>query len=108
MRLSVLVLLAGGALLTASAAAAQMTMPMLSNMPRQATYGGDTVGVAPVSAQLRYQERLAMLRKKLLKVTAEDGGQLSEAHKAALQQELDSINRELAANTATPRPFGGR
>jgi hypothetical protein len=108
MRLSILALVAAGASLTASAAAAQMSMPMLSTQPRQATYGGDTVGMAPVSAQLRYQERLAMLRRRLVKATAEDGGQLSEAHKAALQQELDSINREYSANTEKPHPFGGR
>ena len=43
-----------------------------------------------------------------LKVTAEDGGQLSEAHKASLQKELDAINREYSANTAKPQPFAGR
>ena len=46
----------------------------------------------------RYLLEVAMLRKKMQRWTSEDGGKLSEAHQAALQRELDAINKAYAAN----------
>jgi hypothetical protein len=50
------------------------------------------------SPRQRYLLEIAMLRKKLQRWTTEDGGKLSEAHQAALQRELDAINKAYAAN----------
>jgi hypothetical protein len=55
------------------------------------------------TAQQRYAEQLAALRKKLLRLKLADGGELSPAHQAALQQELDAINKTYAANSPPPR-----
>jgi hypothetical protein len=55
------------------------------------------------TAQQRYAEQLSALRRKLLRMKTEDGGQLSLAHQAALQQELDAINKTYAANSPPPR-----
>ena len=60
-------------------------------------------GTERPAAQDHYAERLAMLRKKVLRTSAEDGGNLSPEHYAALKQELDAINDAYASN-APPRP----
>ena len=63
-----------------------------------------SVGVFSVSAppgQVRlaalpdpYVRKLAFLREKLIYLTSKDGGRLSAEHAAALQRELDQLNRE--------------
>ena len=106
MRLSILALMLAVGLAPAGAAAAQaMTMGM-----GQSSMGAHGPGLNPYepyaldhveTPQERYARELGRLRRKMLRITAEDGGQLSEAHKAALQAELDAINRTYAANSAS-------
>lgn len=42
--------------------------------------------------QQRYDIRMMVLKAKMEALTAEDGGQLSLAHQASLQRELDDVN----------------
>jgi hypothetical protein len=46
-----------------------------------------------LTAQDRYDLRVMALKAKMQGLTAQDGGELSEAHKASLQHELDGVNR---------------
>jgi hypothetical protein len=105
MRRSILALAAAGGLAAAGPAGAQMGMGMAPMPPR--VQQDDPFGPGRMefpTARERYVEQLQRLRRKMLKITAQDGGQLTEAHRAALQQELDGINRAYAANAAR----GGR
>ena len=104
MRLSILALVvAGGLALAGSNAAAGAPASMAPAI--QTVQGNDPFGPGRIeypTAHQRYTGQLSILRRKLVRITADDGGQLSEAHKAALQQELDAINREYAANSPPP------
>jgi hypothetical protein len=46
-----------------------------------------------VNLQDSYDHAILMLKKKMDRLTREDGGQLSPAHQASLQKELDDVNR---------------
>ena len=85
---------------SAGAAAAQTMGMGQSAMAAHAQTGPDdpfALGQAE-SPKARYALELSMLRKKMLRMTQEDGGQLSAPHQAALQRELDAINKAYAAN----------
>jgi hypothetical protein len=45
-----------------------------------------------VNLQDSYDHAITMLKKKMDRLTREDGGQLSAAHQASLQKELDDVN----------------
>jgi hypothetical protein len=45
-----------------------------------------------LTLQDRYDIRMLALKHKMQALTAEDGGQLSLAHKVSLQRELDQVN----------------
>lgn len=109
MRLSILafVVAIGVAWLGAASSASAQGMMGPGMMNAQPLQANDPFGPGRIeypTAQERYVEQLAKLRKKLLRATAEDGGQLSEAHRAAIQRELDSLNKAYAADLA---PLGG-
>ena len=103
MRCSILALVLAGGLTAAGPAAAQMGMaPPLPRIQPDDPFGPGRIEYP--TAQDRYVDQLQRLRRKMLNITAEDGGKLTDAHRAALQQELDAINRAYAANATR----GGR
>jgi hypothetical protein len=109
MRCSILALVVAGGLAAAGPAGAQMmgmggSMGMGTNMRAQPDDPFGPGRLEYPSAQERYVDQLQRLRRKMLKITAQDGGQLTEAHRAAIQLELDAINRSYAANATR----GGR
>ena len=85
----------------AGAAQAQMGPMMMTPMPQaSAPYGGDFDAARYPSQQERYAAKMAALKAKMLKLTAADGGQLSPEHRASLQKELDSLNRQFGLKVA--------
>jgi hypothetical protein len=106
MRLSILASVVAGGLALAGANAAAGAPASMASLAIPTVQGNDPFGPGRIeypTAHQRYAGELSILRKKLVRITADDGGRLSEAHKAALQQELDAINREYAANLPPPR-----
>ncbi|HEV2532596.1 hypothetical protein [Phenylobacterium sp.] len=103
MRPCILILAIAGSLAWSGAAGAQgMTMGMGSTV--QHTQPDDPFASGHIETpRERYAQELSRLRSKMLRMTAQDGGQLSEAHRAALQRELDAINTAYAANARPPR-----
>ncbi len=105
MRLPILTLALAGCLASAgvafAAGAGAPTAPASPVAPMRDPYRSGSI--ERPAAQDHYAEQLAMLRKKVLRTSAEDGGNLSQAHYAALQQELHAINDAYASN-APPRP----
>jgi hypothetical protein len=88
-------------LAAAGVAQAQMGTMMMNPMPQStATYGGDFDAGRNPSQQERYAEKIAALKAKMMKLTAADGGQLSAEHRASLQKELDSLNRQFGLKVA--------
>jgi len=87
--------------LAAGAARAQMNS-MMTPMPpaNSVTYGGDLNMGQPPTQQQRYNQKLIALREKFVRTTRADGGQLSDEHKAALQKELDAINKQFGIKPA--------
>jgi hypothetical protein len=57
--------------------------------------GGVIFGpVTPIiTLQRSYDLRMLRLKAKMQRLTAQDGGELSTAHEASLQKELDGVNR---------------
>jgi hypothetical protein len=110
MRRSILALALAGALPWAGAAAGQgmgmgmagagFRQPMQSADPQERFSEGR---LALPSAREVYARDLIRLKQKMQRLAAEDGGQLSPAHQAALQQELDAINRAYAGNSMSAR-----
>jgi hypothetical protein len=95
MRSRVLGLTIAGTLVQAGGAAAQSDMmPMMNNqLPAQA-HDQFTGQPPPMPTKHdRYLMKLASLRDKTLRTKAKDGGQLTSEHAAALQHELDDLNK---------------
>ncbi len=98
-RAAPLVILALGLCAAVGPAMAQM-MPMTPPM-NTATYSGDFNTAPPMpSPQQRYNLRLLDLHNKIVRMTKADGGQLTDAHRADLQNELDALNRRFGIKTA--------
>jgi hypothetical protein len=91
MRLSVLALVSAAALPPACGAQAQM---MMGQQPAQAHDQSSGPLPAPLTKHDRYLMKLSALRDKTIRTKAKDGGQLTPEHAAALQHELDDLNRE--------------
>jgi hypothetical protein len=53
--------------------------------------------------QESYDLSIMMLKKKMQRLTREDGGQLSAAHQASLQADLDRVNRRYHAGRFAQR-----
>jgi hypothetical protein len=96
MRTPALVLLAAAAFGSATAAFAQVQTPSTMQPPIPEAQGNgqpaNNFGATPSREQI-YFRHVATLREKMRKLTAEDGGQLTQDHAAALQKELDDLNR---------------
>jgi hypothetical protein len=106
MRLAAFSLILTAGLALAGAASAQMMGQMgqgmmMGTMPSaNATYGGDLNQPGVPTAQQRYAARIMALKQKMAKLTQQDGGQLSDEHKASLQRELDGVNKSFGIKPA--------
>ena len=90
MRLSVLALVSAAALAQAGLAAAQGDM-----MNQQVQAHDQPMAMPPAPTKHdRYLMKLAALREKTIRTKAKDGGQLTPEHSAALQHELDELNKQ--------------
>jgi hypothetical protein len=108
MRLATFSLILAAAAATASAAAAQMMGQMSGQMGQMGA--GSMMSSAPPNsgidearfptAQQRYAAKIMALKQKMAKLTQQDGGQLSDAHKASLQRELDGVNKSFGIKPA--------
>src|SRR5689334_8653557 len=68
----------------------------VSTMPSPPAQQGafpTSLGDRQANLQDSYDQEITMLKKKMDRLTREDGGQLSAAHQASLQKELDDVNR---------------
>jgi hypothetical protein len=89
--------IAAGALATGASAgpAAPDQVSSMPNVPgAQTSFFADPETPAESAANLQdsYDHAITMLKKKMDRLTREDGGQLSAAHQASLQKELDDVN----------------
>lgn len=76
-------------------------MMMGTQSSASSAFGAGADGARFPSTQERYAARIQALKQKMAKLTREDGGQLSEAHKAALQRELDGVNKSFGIKPAS-------
>ena len=74
-----------------------MMTPMLRTTPGYASEINPSDYPSP---QERYEARIAALKARMQRLTAADGGQLTPEHKASLQKDLDSLNREFGVKRA--------
>jgi hypothetical protein len=96
MRSWLVTFIAAGALAPATGASAQATYSVMSPptpMAQSQPWAGN-VEVHPVTLPSPYARKLAFLQNKLLFTKAKDGGHLTPDHAAALQRELDALNRQ--------------
>jgi hypothetical protein len=74
---------------------------MMSTQPgASAPFGGGSDQAKFPTQQERYAGRIMALKQKMQKLTAQDGGQLSDEHKAGLQRELDGLNKSFGIKPA--------
>lgn len=92
--------LAASALAMSAYAQSRGTDQVSSAMPPTPAQNGDAL-VGPVDNQAHLQESydlaVMMLKRKMERLAREDGGELSAAHQASLQKELDDVNRRFGA-----------
>jgi hypothetical protein len=109
MRLAILVPALASALALTGVASAQMMGQMgggmmgggMSPMPPangSANWGAENAAFP--TAQQRYVARIRALKSKMDKLTQQDGGQLSDEHRASLQRELDGVNKSFGIKPA--------
>jgi hypothetical protein len=90
-------------ILAAGLAAAGMASAQMGGWQGTQNYSiqGDSLGPysihndhQPISrVQVRYNAKILALKAKMRTLTRQDGGQLSDEHKAGLQSQLDELNR---------------
>ncbi len=88
--------LATAALATAAMAGPQgadQVSTSFANPPQAVIDGPLTPLDSDANLQASYDHNIMMLKKKMERLTREDGGQLSATHQASLQKELDDVNR---------------
>src|SRR5256885_740218 len=98
MRTFTLALVATAAMALATAAVAQQSVDGPNQQPNipqgsGASYGMNVHENTPAD---RYDLAVMMLKKKVDRVTREDGGKLTADHQASLQAELDTLNHKFA------------
>ncbi|MGZ6040103.1 MAG: hypothetical protein ACXWKR_15640 [Phenylobacterium sp.] len=105
MCLAAFALIFAATLAVAVAAQAQMTGQM--GQMGQGMMMGTQPSASPAfdgarfpTTQERYAAKITALRQKMQKLTQQDGGQLSEEHRAALQRELDGVNKSFGIKPA--------
>jgi hypothetical protein len=90
--------LATGAMAQPAPADGRAASSVPSNTPDDGAAELAALGERPaVSPQESYDEAIMALKQKMERLTREDGGQLSAAHQASLQKELDEVNRRFHA-----------
>jgi hypothetical protein len=60
------------------------------------------LGEGQLNLQENYDQAIMTLKQKMERLTREDGGQLSAAHQASLQKELDDVNRRFHVGPFAP------
>jgi hypothetical protein len=105
MRTFTLALLATAAMGLATSAMAQQTVNGPNQQPNipQGPGNGDRANYFPDTVQDRYDVAILLLKKKVDRVTREDGGKLTPEHAAALQSDLDKLNRRFGRNNVASR-----
>jgi hypothetical protein len=93
MRTWLVALVAGGVLAQAGGALAQNYSEMSPPAPIAPGRGPAQDPRLPAIPS-PYVRKLAFLQNKLLVTTSKDGGRLTPEHAAALQRELDALNRQ--------------
>ena len=104
MRLATFTLILAAGLATAGVAAAQMGGGAQGFTIPGANDAGNQYGITDrprpyprrlsiALAQNHYNAQVMALKAKMQILTRQDGGQLSDEHKAALQSQLDELNR---------------
>ena len=87
----------GLAALASSAMAQSKGADQVSNAFANPPAAPVTADLSPAESdanlQANYDHAIVMLKKKMERLTREDGGQLSAAHQTSLQKELDGVNR---------------
>jgi hypothetical protein len=80
------------------ASAALATVAMAQQPLNEAGIIHQPVSTPPgVSGESSYDWHMTMLKRKMERLTREDGGQLSASHQANLQKELDALNLRYGA-----------
>ena len=110
MRLAVSIGALASTLVLAGAASAQMMTGQMGQMgqgqmmgpqaPQSAAFGAGVDRARFPTTQERYAAKIQALKQKMQKLTAQDGGQLSDEHKAGLQRELDGVNKSFGVKPA--------
>jgi hypothetical protein len=97
MRLLIGVALGAAVAALSTAAMAQSAgADQVSAMPSPPTQQGalpTSLGDRQANLQESYEQEIMMLKKKMERLTREDGGQLSAEHQVSLQKQLDDVNR---------------
>ncbi|HLZ73889.1 hypothetical protein [Phenylobacterium sp.] len=74
---------------------------MMGTQPAASSaYGAGADGARFPTTQERYAAKILALRQKMQKLTQQDGGRLSDEHKASLQRELDGVNKSFGIKPA--------
>jgi hypothetical protein len=77
-----------------------MGQMMTSQPPVNAPFGTGEDGAVFPSTQQRYAAKIMALKEKMQRLTVQDGGQLSDEHRASLQRELDGVNKSFGIKPA--------
>lgn len=64
---------------------------------------GSFAGTDYADANAQYDHAIMMLKKKMERITREDGGKLTPEHAAGLQAELDKVNHDHGLKAAPAR-----
>ena len=105
MRFATFTLILGAALATAAPAFAQLPTAAADAYTAPVPYDNGSYSFSdhpPVvsRAQARYNAQVVALKAKMRQLTRQDGGQLSDDHKARLQNQLDELNRSFGIKPA--------
>ncbi|MFL5295629.1 MAG: hypothetical protein ACJ798_04525 [Phenylobacterium sp.] len=92
MRAAIFALALAAGLGAAAAAAAQTSTPSYMTTPLPQNTGEYNNGLNFAGPGDGYEFKLMMLKKKMDRITRQDGGQLTPEHEASLQAELDKLN----------------
>lgn len=107
MRTLVIAIAATAVLGLAPSALAQQSVNGPNQMPNIPQGSGGSFGMnVHDDASQGYDLAVMMLKKKVERVTREDGGKLTSDHLASLQAELDGLNHRFGARPAQRASFG--
>jgi hypothetical protein len=99
MRIFVLVLATGAALMLAAPVFAQSSGPGAAQIGPDSGTNNSQYLQEDRSLPQAYVKKVTALSYRTLELRAEDGGKLTPEHRASLQQELDQLKREYRVRT---------